>query len=118
MYLARVFSTISAGSSGGWLFLSQPLLRQPIANELLVVRRLPSARLVLVGRPESRAIGRHHFVDQDQLIIHHAELELRIGDDDPAPARVIGAARVQLDAPLRKLLSKARARPGHTFRRN
>ena len=86
MYFARVLATTSGGSAGGGLFLSQPLVGEPVADELLVERRLAAARLVLVGRPEPRAVGRQHFVDQNQLAVDLAELELRVGDDDAAAA--------------------------------
>ena len=113
MYFARVFATTSGGRAGGGLFLSQPLCGQPVADELLVERRLASARLVLVGRPEPRAVRRQHFVDQNQLVVDQAELELRVGDDDAALERVFRAARVEVDAPLRKLLGQLAADPRH-----
>ena len=59
---------------------------QPVADELLVERRLALARTVLIGRPEARAVGREHFVDQDQLAVDLAPFELCVGDDDPALA--------------------------------
>ena len=40
---------------------------EPVADELLVERRLRPARRVAVGRPEARGVRREHLVDQDQL---------------------------------------------------
>src|SRR4051794_11403066 len=40
---------------------------QPVANELLVERRRTAAGLVLIRRPEPRAVRREHFVDQNDL---------------------------------------------------
>src|SRR6516225_10857234 len=42
-------------------------LLQPVAHELLVVGGLAAAGLVAVGGPEARAVGRQHFVDQDDV---------------------------------------------------
>ena len=42
---------------------------QPVADELLVERGLRPPGLVIVQRPEARAVGREHFVDQDQFVV-------------------------------------------------
>src|SRR3982751_5662509 len=65
-----------------------PLGVQIIAQWLLVEARLCAARLVLLRGPEAGAIGSEHFVDQpDRTDGVAAELELRVGDDDPAGGR-------------------------------
>ena len=111
MYLARVFATTSGGNCRRRAVLVPAALRQPVADELLVERRRAAARLVPVGRPESRAVRRQHFVDQNQLVVDQAELELRVGDDDSALERVLGAARVELDAARAKAAWPDRGRP-------
>jgi hypothetical protein len=57
-------------------------LLEIVADELLVKRLLVTAWGILIGGPETRGVGRKHFIDQDYLITHDAELELRIGKDD------------------------------------
>src|SRR3954452_25439150 len=72
---------------GGLAILVPASLRQPIANELLVVRWLSAPRLILIRWPEARAIWRQYLIDQNQLIIHQPELKLRIRDDHAPAAR-------------------------------
>ena len=56
---------------------------EPVAQRLLVEAGLRLARLIAVGRPEARAVGRQDLVDQDDLARPGAaELELGVGDDD------------------------------------
>ncbi len=60
---------------------------------------------VAVGRPEARGVGRQHLVGEDDLGAGvAAELELGVGEDDPALGRVLGAARVDLDRDPPQLL--------------
>ena len=111
-------STTSAGSSGGGLFLSQPLPLSQSRTNCLSNDGCPRPGLIAVGRPEPRAVGRQHFVDQRSARRRRsAEFELRVGDDDAALQRVPGAARVHLEAPLPQLLRPARRRPAPASRR-
>src|SRR3954452_7133907 len=82
--------------------------RSPVAHVLLVERGLARARRVSVGRPEARRIGREH------LVAHHdparlgvaTELELRVGEDDPALACVLGGELLQLDRDTPQFLER------------
>src|SRR5437016_4452581 len=66
--------------------------RSPIAHKLLVKARLRAARLVLIGGPEARGIGRAHLVAERQLAIPvEPELELRVGEDDAALPGMLGS---------------------------
>src|SRR5687768_8351662 len=69
--------------------------REPVAEVLLVEGRLLAARLVPLDGPEPRGVGREHLVDQRDLAIDDAELELGVGDDDPAFARHLRAVAVE-----------------------
>src|SRR3954452_5849349 len=63
----------------------------PVAHVLLVERWLTVPRLVAIGRPETGGVGREHLVAQDDLAVLAApKLELRVGQDDPAAARMLG----------------------------
>src|ERR1700704_2587491 len=69
---------------------------QVIAQRLFVETRLAAARLIAVGRPEARGVGRQDFVDDDQLALGSgAEFELGVGDDDAALRGVIATRLVQ-----------------------
>jgi hypothetical protein len=105
------------GDDFGWQFRRRAVLipaagGEPVADELFVERRLAAAGLVLIGRPEPRAVGRQHFVDEDQLVVDQAELELGVGNDDALARRELGAARVEVDAPLRQLFAQLAADAG------
>ena len=66
-YLSRVFATTSSGSGGGGLALSQPVVSsQSRTNCLSNDGCGPPGRYDLL-RPVPRAVGREHFVDQQQL---------------------------------------------------
>ena len=66
-----------------------------VAQRLLVEARLRLAGLVDVRRPEPRAVGRHHLVDQDDAAVAvAAELELGVGDDDALVAADLFAERI------------------------
>src|SRR5688572_22123691 len=73
---------------------------QPIAHELLVERRLGAARHVAVGRPEPGGVGRPYLVDQDQVPVREAELELRVREDDAAGCRRVGETVVDPEGEL------------------
>ena len=75
-----------------------------VAHVLLVVARLALAGLVAVRRPEPRRVGRHGLVDEDQLAVEDAELELGVGDDDAALQGVGRAERVELQRRVAHLL--------------
>src|SRR5947208_3856134 len=87
-----------------------PLLlqaRQVVAQRLLVEARLRASRLVAVRRPEARRVGREDLVDHEEPPVRaRAELELRVGDDDAARARVAPTRLLQREAGLPQL-------PGH-----
>src|SRR5262245_32621999 len=56
---------------------------QPVPDELLVVGWRIAPRFVLIDGPETRAVGREDFVDEDQLAAREpAPFELGVGDDD------------------------------------
>lgn len=68
---------------------------EPVADELLVVRRLRLTCLITFERPEARAVRRQDLVAKDDLaILIEAELELRVGDDDAARKSVRSALLV------------------------
>jgi hypothetical protein len=68
---------------------------EPVAQRLLVEAGLRAPRLVTVGRPEARAVRRHHLVDQQDLArLRTAELEFGIGDDDALLQGDVAAARI------------------------
>ena len=70
----------------------------PVAHVLLVEARLAAADLKAVGRPVARGVGRQDLVADDQLAGGvEAELELGVGEDHAALARVGGGEGVQLD---------------------
>ena len=80
---------------------------RPVAHVLLVEARLAVAGLVAVGRPEARRVGRQHLVaEHDRAVGAAAELELRVGEDDPALARVRGAELVDGDRQAAQLLEQ------------
>src|SRR5688572_30202133 len=73
-----------------------------VAQRLLVEARLRPSGCVALGGPETRAVGSQHFIDEpDRARGVAAELELRVGDDDPAGCGEIPPARV--DEPAHRL---------------
>ncbi len=68
-----------------------------VPHELLVERRLAAAGLVAVGRPEARRVRGQRLVAEDERAVRvEAELELRVGEDDPArrgPVRAVAVER-------------------------
>ena len=98
-YLARVRSTTSSGSGGGgspeWRSQPRRGRGQPVADVLLVERRLGAARLPSVRRPEARRVGGEHLVGEDDGAVRAApELDLGVGEDDAALAGDLLAAGV------------------------
>src|SRR4051794_36737112 len=68
---------------------------RPVAHVLLVEGRLRSPRRVAVGGPEARRVRRADLVGEDErAVVVEAELELRVGEDDAALARMGGDALV------------------------
>ena len=58
-----------------------------IPQKLLVKAGLSLTRLILIHRPEAGGIRGQHLINQDQLIIDHAEFKLGIRNDDAALER-------------------------------
>ena len=108
-YFARVFSTTSSGRAGGGLFLSQPAAVSQSRTNCLSNEGWPRPGDIVVGGPEAGAVGREHFVDQEDLAVNLAELEFRVGDDDPALQGVSGAALEDIDAPPPQLFAQLAA---------
>src|SRR5476651_2631597 len=68
---------------------------EPVAQRLLVEAGLRLAWRISIERPEARAVGRHHLVDQQDLAVLGApELELGVGDDDAVGQRNVTAVDV------------------------
>ena len=51
-----------------------------------------------VDRPEARRIRREHLIGQDEIAVDQPELELGVGDDDPAAGGQCCGALVDVDA--------------------
>ena len=76
--------------------------RQPIPEVLFVEAGLASAGLVRSSRPVARRVGCKGLVDEDDMlravrVLHKAELELGVGEDDAAGSSVVGGGLVQGD---------------------
>lgn len=73
------------------LFPLEPVLREPVAQELLIEALLVAAGLVLILGPHARRVRRQHLVDEHDLVrlLVQPELELGVGDDDAARGRVL-----------------------------
>jgi hypothetical protein len=77
--------------------LSKALRREPVAKILLVEAGLATTGSIPFQRPVARRVGRERLVDEDELVIvDEPELELGIGDDEPARGRVLRSSTVQL----------------------
>ena len=83
----------------------------PVAHDLLVEARRADADVVLLDVPEARRIGRQDLVDERDLAVDEAELELGVGQDDAALAGVVAAGLVDADRELAQLLRPRPARP-------
>src|SRR5690606_4635191 len=69
-----------------------------VPHVLLVEARWRRARAVGLGRPEARRVRREQLVYQLELArLVHAELELRVGDDDAAASSVLGRGGIELE---------------------
>ena len=73
---------------------------EPVADELLVERRLRAAGMILVAGPVARAVRREHLVDQQELAgpVVEPPLELGVGQDQPALEGVLRGLPVDLQA--------------------
>src|SRR2546427_4978616 len=81
--------------------------REVVPQRLLVEARLAPAGRIPVGRPEPRRVGREKLVDHEQAAgRRRAELELGIGDGDPARRCVGAAGLVQAQARALELLGE------------
>src|SRR6185369_15967037 len=90
------------GEGGGWAAFVPAGGFQPVADELFVERRLAVARFVLVGGPEAGAVGGEDFVDEQHFAAGVAELELRVGDDDPPCEGVFDRLRIDVQTSAAK----------------
>src|SRR6185503_10003708 len=72
--------------------------------ELLVIRSGRRTGLVRGGVPVARGVGRERLVDEDDLAVAHAELELRVGEDESLPQRVLVRRAVELEGDALELL--------------
>src|SRR5260221_3852677 len=104
--LARFHHDIVGQRRHRWLFVPFDAF-EIIAHELLIEAWWRSAWGVAVGGPESRRVGREHFINQNQSIARQpsifrqqAKLEFGIGDDDADRFGVCGAFGVQLQCQL------------------
>src|SRR5579864_7726348 len=69
-----------------------------VADVLLVEGGLRTARPVLLDVPEAGGVGGHHLVDEDDLAVEAAELELGVGEDDAGLERTLVTKAVELEA--------------------
>src|SRR5207245_2368498 len=75
--------------------------RGVVAHELLVERGLAPAGFIVVGGPEARGVRCEDLVGEHELSsVVDSELELRVGDEDPARCRVLSRETVELDRRL------------------
>src|SRR5690606_15767676 len=80
-------------------------LLEVVAHRLLVERRLATAGLVALARPEARAVRREHLIDDhERAIRQRAELEFRVGDDDARLLRHLAATLIDREAALAQLV--------------
>src|ERR1700759_540171 len=79
----------------------------PVADVLLVKARLATAGLVLVSGPEARGVRGADLIADGQLAVGvETELELRVGEDDPVGAGVLGPELVERDRYLAHALGE------------
>jgi hypothetical protein len=80
----------------------QPLLCQPIPQELLIEAILTLANLIRLRRPEPRTIRRQHLIDQDNVIrlLIQPKLKLRVRNDDAPRLRILPRRLVDLQRQL------------------
>src|SRR5690606_14772217 len=87
---------------------------EPVAHELLVVRRRADAFGVTFCRPESRGIRREHLVHEVQLTVFvETKLELGVGDDDALAARVFRSLGIEPQRDITQLCSQLGAHCAH-----
>src|SRR5205809_774231 len=92
-------------------------------NAMTHTARTPSvaaARLVTVGRPEPRGIGRQDLVDDQQRpVTRRPEFELGVGDDDPALGGIGAPRLVEVEAGAAQALGRGAAqRARHVVHRD
>src|SRR6266545_3356742 len=84
---------------------------EPVSHELFVQRVGAVARPVCGGVPVAGGVGREGLVDPDQAPVDPAELELRVGEEQPAGSGVLARAAIQVERqiaqPLRLLGAEA-----------
>ena len=120
-YFRRVCSTTSSGKGRGRAGLVPPRGVEPVADELLVERRLGAPRAVRIQGPVPRAVGGQQLVDQQQLpgLAIEAPLEFRVGQDQAPAPRVVGGLRVHVQAQLPESPGQVGAEfPGHRRERD
>src|SRR5215217_2781978 len=105
VFVARVLHHVG-GELGAGRFLVPGERLEPVAQVLLVEALLVAAFGVILGGPEARGVGREHLVDEDDLAVLRAELELGVGQDHAALLRVVARALVDLEAALAQLLGE------------
>src|SRR5262245_56416703 len=87
------------GQRRRWAVLVPCRRFQPVANELLVERRLTLSSRVQVAGPEARAVGRQNLVDQNQFVVGQmSPFELGIRNDYPAAPSVLRRATIDVQA--------------------
>src|SRR3989304_3859547 len=79
---------------------------QVVADELLVEALLGTARPVFRRRPEPGGIGSQRLVDPEEPAVQEAELEFRVGDDDPLPQGVLGRLPVERQGNIPRRLGR------------
>src|SRR5215469_8077725 len=89
VFLAGAPGNLLRQSGRGRLFVPRDRL-QVIAHILLVVRGLRASGLIGISGPKPRRVWRQHLVGQDDLAPDQPKLELGVGDDNAALARVFG----------------------------
>jgi hypothetical protein len=101
-----VRSITSAGRLGRRRLVSHPLASSQSRTNCLSNDGCTRPGLVSVGRPEPGRVRGQHLVDQDQLAVREPELELRVGEQDPAFGGDARPPLVQRDRDLAQALGE------------
>ena len=98
MYFERVCMTTSSGSSGPGAVLSQPVCSQKSRTNCLskLSCARPGSYASAGQKREESGVSASSPSTRSPLGVE-PELELRVGDDDPARQRVVGRRRVERD---------------------